>query len=147
VQVEQNLSGGNSKPVIVANTLVCKELCKLEEEIEAATLCAAEMAEREGLESDDILICSEVARAVVEEDVACFLHELGWYFQNRSYWQFSNSASLDMVGNFISWFMSLMPLANRAGMLALNLELPIWIEICVYSLLIPTTGRLRDEWL
>ncbi|CAM6077331.1 unnamed protein product [Sphagnum tenellum] len=99
-EVEQNLSGGNSKPVIVANTLVCKELCKLEEEIEAATLCAAEMAEREGLESGDILICSEVARALVEEDVACFLHELGWYFQNRSYWQFIDSASLDMVHAF-----------------------------------------------
>ncbi|CAM6045328.1 unnamed protein product, partial [Sphagnum compactum] len=101
MEAEQNLRGGNSKPVIIANTSICKELCKLEEEIEAATLRAADTAKREGLESFDVLVCSEVARAVVEEDVACFLHELGWYFQSSSYWQLNNnSGSLDMVQAF-----------------------------------------------
>jgi hypothetical protein len=97
MQVERNLNGGNSKPVIISNALVCKELCNLEEEIEAASLRAAEAAERDGLAPCDILFCREVGRAVAEENVACILHELGWYFQSSSCWQLNSSGSLDMV--------------------------------------------------
>jgi hypothetical protein len=143
MQVERNLNGGNSKPVIISNALVCKELCKLEEEIEAASLRAAETAERDGLESCDILFCREVGRAVAEENVACILHELGWYFQSSSCWQLNSSGSLDMVSDFMSWFMSLISWASRVVVLALMCYCPIWIEICGYSLLMLANSQIN----
>jgi len=64
---------------------------------------------RERVESCDVLFCGEVAHVVVEEDVACFLHELGWY-------------SLDMVSDFISSFTSFLSWAVKILMLALCLH-------------------------
>jgi len=71
---------------------------------------------RERVESCDVLFCGEVAHVVVEEDVACFLHELGWY-------------SLDMVGDFISSFTSFLSWAIKVLMLALFWDYSMWNDI------------------
>jgi hypothetical protein len=96
-QVEHQIFGANTRPVIVADKDMCSELRKLEEEIDMAAIFTAQTAELQGLEPVEVLGCSEVARLIVEEDRTCFLHELGWFFQSSIYRQQGIPASLDRV--------------------------------------------------
>jgi ankyrin repeat protein len=97
MEVEHQIFGANTRPVIVADKDMCSELRKLEEEIDMAAISTAQTAELQGLEPVEVLGCSEVARLIVEEDRTCFLHELGWFFQSSSYQQQGIPASLDRV--------------------------------------------------
>lgn len=80
-QAEHDLTLANVRPLIIADKLVCSELCTLENEVEDAASCTTKAAAREGLEPSEVLGCTEVVRLVIEEDITSFLHELGWYFQ------------------------------------------------------------------
>jgi hypothetical protein len=84
--VECGNYGGDWKPVIIADGPVCAEICTLEDEIAVAASLAGAAAQRQGFQSSDVLDCTETMRLVAEEEVTCFLHELGWFFQ-RSYFQ------------------------------------------------------------
>lgn len=101
MQAEHQINAGNTRPVIVADKLVCKEIRELEDEIEAASLHAAHAALEEGLEPLEVFGCSEVARMIVEEDRACFLHELGWFFQSSSYGHLKDPTMLDTVSTLV----------------------------------------------
>ena len=97
VQVEYDTTLGNARPVIIADRSVCSELCTLEDEVERAASCTTQVAISEGLEPVEVVGCSEVARLVVEEDIACFLHELGWYFQCGVHRQKGGVYTVDLV--------------------------------------------------
>lgn len=107
--MDQDTLEGNWKPVIVADGPVCAEIRTLEHEIEAAAMIAGKAAERQGFQQSDVLYCTEVARLVGEEEVTCFLHELGWFLQ-RSYSQHLQIAldvnmvkSLSYFKSFLHW--------------------------------------------
>lgn len=90
--MDQDTLEGNWKPIIVADGPICAEVRSLEHEIEAAAHKAGEAAKQQGLQSSAVHCCMELARLVEEEEVACFLHELGWFFQ-RSYVQYCDGSS------------------------------------------------------
>lgn len=92
MKVDQDMLQGNWKPIIVADELVSAEICTLEAEIETAALIAGRVAEQHGFNPAVVLYCTELARLAEEEDVACFLNELGWFFQ-RSYFRYLNFSS------------------------------------------------------
>lgn len=76
---------------------MCSELCTLEEEVEVIASRTTQAALLEGLQPVEVIGCSQVARLVMEEDVASFLYELGWYFGGGISRQMDDTAELNVV--------------------------------------------------
>lgn len=89
--MDQDTLEGNWKPIIVADGPICAEVRCLEHEIETAARKAGEAAKEQGLRPSAVHCCMELARLVEEKEVACFLHELGWFFQ-RSHVQYCDAS-------------------------------------------------------
>ncbi|CAK9190244.1 unnamed protein product [Sphagnum troendelagicum] len=99
VEVECGNYGGDWKPVIIADGSVCAEICTLEDEIAVAASLAGAAAQRQGFQSSDVLDCTETMRLVAEEEVTCFLHELGWFFQRSCFQDLKDPPVVDLISS------------------------------------------------
>ncbi|CAK9857820.1 unnamed protein product [Sphagnum jensenii] len=99
VEVECGNYGGDWKPVIIADGSVCAEICTLEDEIAVAASLAGAAAQRQGFRSSDVLDCTETMRLVAEEEVTCFLHELGWFFQRSCFQDLKDPPVVDLISS------------------------------------------------
>ncbi|CAM6020726.1 unnamed protein product [Sphagnum balticum] len=99
VEVECGNYGGDWKPVIIADGPVCAEICTLEDEIAVAASLAGAAAQRQGFQSSDVLDCTETMRLVAEEEVTCFLHELGWFFQRSCFQDLKDPPVVDLISS------------------------------------------------
>ncbi|XP_024370445.1 squamosa promoter-binding-like protein 1 isoform X1 [Physcomitrium patens] len=97
LEVEHDTTLANARPLIIADRWVCSELCTLEEEVEVIASRTTQAALLEGLQPVEVIGCSQVARLVMEEDVASFLYELGWYFGGGISRQMDDTAELNVV--------------------------------------------------
>ncbi|KAH9324742.1 hypothetical protein KI387_004920 [Taxus chinensis] len=77
VEVERGLKG-NSFPVIVADSAICRELRSLEGDIDIPCEVIVTNKHSKMHSQDDVKISNQ-------EDVVSFLNELGWLFQRNSY--------------------------------------------------------------